>query len=346
MIKKVILCFISLVFAQTANAASFDCAKAGSKVEKMICANPELSKLDEKLNRVYSEALIKVSDPENLKQRQRGWLKSRKVCIGVACLRNTYKAQIDVLKLKIARSGQPSSYVPLKEIPKTPAGYIMKQGFGYSICEAFKEKLDSLGKLMEPLSLSESRRVLWDIPGIKEAEWKNLNIEEHLELFKLLIRYDMLPSGQKARIKSYANGFGGSPLSEDEIEGNKKKAEKRITAWREEAKIGKAKLQVLRADMGLFDDKPETIARIIRNYGPGEHDNSYVIYLVTDDRKGIDLAKLGRASWANGDMVQYKGGHYMVDWGYGGGLLVKRDFGNGHVAFCTIEFDYKTWSQK
>ncbi len=39
---------LCLVIGQL-QAASFDCGKAGTKVEKLICADAELSKLDEKL---------------------------------------------------------------------------------------------------------------------------------------------------------------------------------------------------------------------------------------------------------------------------------------------------------
>ncbi len=40
-----------------AQAASFDCGKAKTRVEKLICANAELSKLDEQLSREYKAAL-------------------------------------------------------------------------------------------------------------------------------------------------------------------------------------------------------------------------------------------------------------------------------------------------
>lgn len=57
--------------------ASFDCAKATTKVEKMICADPELSVLDEKLHIVYKKALGKSSDKAKLIQEQRDWVKER-----------------------------------------------------------------------------------------------------------------------------------------------------------------------------------------------------------------------------------------------------------------------------
>lgn len=43
--------------AAQANAASFDCAKAGTVVEKTICADPALSKLDERMAAAYKARL-------------------------------------------------------------------------------------------------------------------------------------------------------------------------------------------------------------------------------------------------------------------------------------------------
>lgn len=57
--------------------ASFDCAKGKTNVEKIICSDPTLSKLDEKLNQVYKEALTKSNNKNKLIQEQREWIKER-----------------------------------------------------------------------------------------------------------------------------------------------------------------------------------------------------------------------------------------------------------------------------
>ena len=46
-----------LTFAVNIHAASFDCSKATSEVEKLICGDDELSKLDDSLNTAYLLAL-------------------------------------------------------------------------------------------------------------------------------------------------------------------------------------------------------------------------------------------------------------------------------------------------
>jgi uncharacterized protein len=72
----IIIVLFGLLSTQ-ATAASFDCKKAASWVEKSVCSNPELSKLDEELAKAYNDALASLS-PEGqkeTKQYQKQWLK-------------------------------------------------------------------------------------------------------------------------------------------------------------------------------------------------------------------------------------------------------------------------------
>ena len=93
-----------LLAANTSCAASFDCSKAGTKVEKMICADPELSKLDGELGKAYSAALKKNSDPSTLKQQQRDWLKERDKCDSADCLRTVYQQRIAKIQSPVQSS--------------------------------------------------------------------------------------------------------------------------------------------------------------------------------------------------------------------------------------------------
>lgn len=45
------------LWAQTPMAASFDCAKARTLTEKLVCADPTLSRLDEQLDDAYEPVL-------------------------------------------------------------------------------------------------------------------------------------------------------------------------------------------------------------------------------------------------------------------------------------------------
>ena len=76
-----IIALCGLLSTQAA-AASFDCKKAASWLEKTVCANPELSKLDEEMAKAYHDALASLS-PEGqkeTKQYQKQWLKALSPC--------------------------------------------------------------------------------------------------------------------------------------------------------------------------------------------------------------------------------------------------------------------------
>ena len=81
-----------------AQGASFDCAKAASKVEKLICNNGELSKLDEDLSKTYQQALERNDDKQKATKEQRYWLKEvRNACQDMDCLKTAYQERINKL---------------------------------------------------------------------------------------------------------------------------------------------------------------------------------------------------------------------------------------------------------
>lgn len=71
-----VLALVGLMPA-TSTAASFDCAKAQSPVEKAICKDAELGLLDEQLSAAYKLALKVHPLPAYVKARQRDWLQQR-----------------------------------------------------------------------------------------------------------------------------------------------------------------------------------------------------------------------------------------------------------------------------
>ncbi|WP_425100514.1 lysozyme inhibitor LprI family protein [Tropicibacter sp. S64] len=70
---------------------SFDCSRAGSTVETLICADPALAALDRAVAAQYAAAQDAVaSDPaglDTLRAVQRGWIKGRDDCWKAADLR-------------------------------------------------------------------------------------------------------------------------------------------------------------------------------------------------------------------------------------------------------------------
>lgn len=86
-----------------ARAAGFDCRAARSHVEKLICADPELSRLDDRLKALFLKVQgetwghdaesDKLIDP--MGEEQGRWRETiRDACPNVACLRKAYAARI------------------------------------------------------------------------------------------------------------------------------------------------------------------------------------------------------------------------------------------------------------
>jgi len=91
-------------------SASFDCQKARNAPEKMVCSDPELSKLDDQLAQTYRDALntmaaqvkadkITSDTPSRLIKEQKNWITYvRNVCEDIACLRESYQSRVELLK--------------------------------------------------------------------------------------------------------------------------------------------------------------------------------------------------------------------------------------------------------
>lgn len=87
-----------LSFAANTQAASFNCAKASTWVEKAICSDSELSALDDSLMKAYKNALASTQDASRLKSEQRAWLKEvRNLCDEVNCLNRTLADRLKIL---------------------------------------------------------------------------------------------------------------------------------------------------------------------------------------------------------------------------------------------------------
>ena len=86
------MCAISAV---QVNAASFDCEKASSKIERTICADERLSESDEKLNSVYKE--VRKINPAII-EGQRDWVKRRNKASSIEELDQLHETRIQELE--------------------------------------------------------------------------------------------------------------------------------------------------------------------------------------------------------------------------------------------------------
>ena len=95
-----IICLLSFLLTPTlSSAASFDCAKASTAVEKLICGSPQISRQDEELSVAYKEAATQARDKDPLVIDQKRWLKNeRSLCRDENCLKKVYQERIAELR--------------------------------------------------------------------------------------------------------------------------------------------------------------------------------------------------------------------------------------------------------
>ena len=150
-----LLASVLALTASHAYAASFDCTKARSQVEHLVCDTPALSQLDESLAAIYREAL---SNDPSARQRQVAWLReTRDRCGDVPCLATAYKTQIQAMGTSASVATQP----PVTQTNPAPSALQL----------TCSPDWDVLADIDDP----NPERV---IIGIKAREWR----KEHLDM--------------------------------------------------------------------------------------------------------------------------------------------------------------------
>jgi uncharacterized protein len=91
---------------------SYDCKVQFQDSEVTICNSPELSLLDNEMDRLYTQSIKAASEVRRnvLSEEQRQWLKARNACsTDTACLSKQYTARIEKLKSSAGRSSRLSA---------------------------------------------------------------------------------------------------------------------------------------------------------------------------------------------------------------------------------------------
>jgi uncharacterized protein len=78
-------------------SASFDCRKATTQLDKLICADSDLSALDSQVAAAYNKVLTISPNKESVISSQKEWLKSRHVNYFVVFLKYKYMARLYTL---------------------------------------------------------------------------------------------------------------------------------------------------------------------------------------------------------------------------------------------------------
>ena len=128
-IDLVLLALIgATIGSEAASSASFDCSRASTGVERTICADRNLSMLDERLSDAYSLAKVSSVNLQRLVQDQRAWLAARNKCSTASCIAEAINTRIGELgseQQSPAQAGRPSerpSTAGLSVIPSASTG--------------------------------------------------------------------------------------------------------------------------------------------------------------------------------------------------------------------------------
>lgn len=101
------------ITASTIASPSFDCLKASSGSERLICSNVELVAADARLAHVYKNALSGSADKGKLKREQNMWrISKRDACSDAECILNTYNSRMTELEALVEQTQQETIAAP------------------------------------------------------------------------------------------------------------------------------------------------------------------------------------------------------------------------------------------
>jgi uncharacterized protein len=115
-------------FATPAFSAGFDCSKAFSEVEILICNSTELNHMDDELNVLYQSAKLHAEKTALLKLL-REWLVKRNTCQDQTCLLRAYKRFLPIFESKVGLSAVESTRItmPIKAEEESEAPNAVQQ---------------------------------------------------------------------------------------------------------------------------------------------------------------------------------------------------------------------------
>jgi uncharacterized protein len=95
-----------------APSPAFNCARARSNVEHLICTTPELAKLDAQLADIFLNSSGQAGvDAKALRRDEDQWLLNvRGACTDIACLKTAYAQRIQALKDQSLQAASPAAY--------------------------------------------------------------------------------------------------------------------------------------------------------------------------------------------------------------------------------------------
>lgn len=296
-----------LMITASAQAASFDCAKASTKVEHIICDNPEISKLDDELAASYKAALENENLADTIRKSQKRWMKDRNGCSDAECVKGAYKTRLSSLLSKAEENS--------KNHDAFKGEYILMRAWpGENVCKSFKDNLNEFRKL----DFDECNpRLSKKFPEFSRPyEWKE-------------IPFDMALAEKAIRSTTEYDSHGASASG---LEYEKKLAEDRWLQWKKGSepfrKTGQAHMWIAKFDFD-GDGIQDTILRMTPQGGRARIDTQRVSIWTCDYNIGelyvIDsgnppmAAAFNKIAWSDSDIIHFAGdGHfYLLNWDMG-----------------------------
>ncbi len=212
------LCVLAVLcgLARVGAAASFDCKKAKTASEKLICADEELGRLDEALAKAYAEAARALGDGKALRKAQSLWLRSqRDTCKDSVCMRARMASRLAELRAMAKPLARTGTYADrrgegsLEVLELSPD--VLRFALEITVTTASGEP--HLGQLCGEVTLSKGRGT-YTSPGRTEAEpdcviafsVKKDALELHEDVHCSDFSDQVIASGR------YARGSRGAPL--------------------------------------------------------------------------------------------------------------------------------------
>lgn len=115
-ISKRLFIVLMLGFAPWLYGASFDCTKAKSVGEKLICEDSELSQKDEELNFLYNQArAVMASEPEFRQNNIDAWRWREANCFDRSCLFQWYSSRKTYFQNVVRQADSSQNAVDVKK---------------------------------------------------------------------------------------------------------------------------------------------------------------------------------------------------------------------------------------
>jgi hypothetical protein len=175
-------------------SASFDCEKAKTKIEKLICGDPTLSEADDKLHALYNDVLAKSPVPEDTKQQQLEWVKeSRNTCKNTDCLRQAYTSRISDLEEQLSKLPfKPALDKPLLVLPPSRAS---------------REAAAETAKIGGPIVKKEPLELIGRVSDGHDAAGARFDIVSGKKYYEIRYAWDLTDEQKDMLIKFEGNQY-------------------------------------------------------------------------------------------------------------------------------------------